>query len=71
MGELPKFGPLQSGYDHFHGFRGAALDYCAHQGPGHQDDLWDDDMPIHQVGYRPNCSGGAAPPDDRYRKELS
>jgi arylsulfatase A-like enzyme len=27
LGALPDFGPLQSGYDHFHGFRGGALDY--------------------------------------------
>jgi arylsulfatase A-like enzyme len=29
LGLLPKFGPLQSGYDHFFGFRGGALDYYA------------------------------------------
>ncbi len=27
LGLLPKFGPLQSGYDHFYGFRGGAVDY--------------------------------------------
>src|SRR6185369_9015201 len=26
LGRLPDFGPLQSGYDHFYGFRGGALD---------------------------------------------
>ena len=30
LGALPKFGPLQSGYDHFYGFRMGALDYYAH-----------------------------------------
>jgi arylsulfatase A-like enzyme len=30
LGVLPKFGPLQSGYDHFYGFRGGALDYFSH-----------------------------------------
>src|SRR5690348_4596849 len=29
LGTLPKFGPLQSGYDHFYGFRGGAVDYYA------------------------------------------
>src|SRR5205807_10664535 len=27
LGVLPDFGPLESGYDHFYGFRGGALDY--------------------------------------------
>src|SRR5207247_5575431 len=30
LGALPKFGPLQSGYDHFYGFRAGALEYYAH-----------------------------------------
>ena len=30
LGLLPKFGPLQSGYDHFYGFRGGAVDYYTH-----------------------------------------
>ena len=30
LGVLPKFGPLQSGYDHFYGFRGGAVDYYSH-----------------------------------------
>ena len=27
LGALPRFGPLQSGYDHFYGFRGGGVDY--------------------------------------------
>ena len=50
LGVLPKFGPLQSGYDHFYGFRGGAVDYFSHSG-SRKDDLWDDDVPIHQTGY--------------------
>ena len=35
LGGLPDFGPLQTGYDHFYGFRGGALDYFTHKvGPG-------------------------------------
>src|ERR1700731_3586388 len=30
MGGLPRYGPLQSGYDHFYGFRGGSLDYYSH-----------------------------------------
>jgi arylsulfatase A-like enzyme len=29
LGQFPKYGPLQSGYDHFYGFRGGAVDYYA------------------------------------------
>jgi arylsulfatase A-like enzyme len=60
LGELPKFGPLQSGYDHFYGFRGGALDYYAHNGTDHKDDLWDDDMPVHQIGYLTDLLGDRA-----------
>ena len=47
LGRLPDFGPLQSGYDHFYGFRGGVLDYFTHKyGPPSSDteDLWDDDV---------------------------
>src|SRR5215469_4800737 len=30
LGALPQFGPLKSGYDHFYGFRGGAIDYFLH-----------------------------------------
>ena len=33
LGLLPKYGPLQSGYDHFYGFRSGASDYYTHPGP--------------------------------------
>src|SRR5215469_5584445 len=49
LGVLPKFGPLKSGYDHFYGFRGGALDYYLHTGTDHRDDLWDDDVAIEQI----------------------
>jgi arylsulfatase A-like enzyme len=59
LGELPKFGPLQSGYDHFYGFRGGALDYFSHAF-GTDDDLWDDDTAIHEVGYLTDLLGARA-----------
>jgi len=49
LGALPKFGPLKSGYDHFYGFRGGAVDYYTHA--NQRDDLWDDDLQVHQMGY--------------------
>lgn len=59
LGVLPKFGPLKSGYDHFYGFRGGALDYYSHAS-GRAEDLWDDDVPIHQNGYLTELLGTRA-----------
>jgi arylsulfatase A-like enzyme len=59
LGVLPKFGPLQSGYDHFYGFRGGGVDYFSHS-VGAGDDLWDDNVLIHQVGYLTDLLGTRA-----------
>jgi arylsulfatase A-like enzyme len=55
LGMLPKFGPLQSGYDHFYGFRGGASDYYAHDSS-----LWDDDVQVHEMGYLTDLLGSRA-----------
>jgi arylsulfatase A-like enzyme len=63
LGRLPRFGPLQSGYDHFWGFRGGALDYYTHKSgiaSTDTEDLWDDDAKIHQTGYLTDLLGGRA-----------
>jgi arylsulfatase A-like enzyme len=60
LGVLPKFGPLKSGYDHFYGFRGGAVDYFSHTTGDHKEDLWDDDVLIHQVGYLTGLLGSRA-----------
>ena len=60
LGSLPDFNPLKSGYDHFFGFRGGALDYYLHQGTDHKDDLWDGDTPVHQAGYLTDLIGDRA-----------
>ena len=68
LGVLPRFGPLQSGYEHFYGFRSGAVDYYTHtvgsriaEAPnGRQDDLWDDDVPVHQMGYLTDLLGSRA-----------
>jgi len=61
LGQLPNFGPLKSGYDHFYGFRGGAIDYYRHTpGPGPNEDLWDDDLQVHQVGYATDLFGNHA-----------
>ncbi len=60
LGVLPKFGPLQSGYDHFYGFRGGAVDYFSHTNANAKEDLWDDDVLIHRVGYLTGLLGDRA-----------
>ena len=54
LGLLPKYGPLQSGYDHFYGFRPGSSDYYAHPG------LYDDDVRIDQAGYLTEVLGNHA-----------
>lgn len=59
LGQLPKYGPLQSGYDHFYGLRGGAVDYYTHANQN-KDDLWDDNVPVHQMGYLTDLLGSRA-----------
>ena len=63
LGYLPDFGPLRSGYEHFWGFRGGALDYFTHKSgtaSTETDDLWEDDVQIHQAGYLTELLGNRA-----------
>jgi arylsulfatase A-like enzyme len=60
LGALPMFGPLQSGYDHFYGFRGGAVDYYSHAAGNQKPDLWDDDVPVAQAGYLTELLGARA-----------
>ena len=60
MGVPPKFGPLQSGYDHFYGFRGGAVDYFSHASGRGKEDFWEDDVPIHHAGYLTDLLGNRA-----------
>ncbi|MGE0226420.1 MAG: sulfatase [Acetobacteraceae bacterium] len=60
LGVPPKFGPLQSGYDHFWGFRSGAVDYYSHRNSRDQADLWDGDTPIEQAGYLTDLLGDRA-----------
>jgi arylsulfatase A-like enzyme len=60
LGVLPKFGPLKSGYDHFYGFRGGAVDYYTHRNGANKADLWDDDVPVEHTGYMTELLGNRA-----------
>ena len=59
LGYLPKYGPLQSGYDEFYGFRSGGVDYFTHKS-GKDDDLWDGDTPVQQAGYLTDLLGDRA-----------
>jgi len=60
LGVLPRFGPLKSGYDHFFGFRGGALDYFSHTSGADPSDFWEDDVLIHRAGYLTELLGSRA-----------
>ena len=49
LGDLPNFGPLQSGYHEFFGIRGGAADYFKHASRG--PDLWRNDEKVDEPGY--------------------
>ncbi|CAM4187814.1 Arylsulfatase [Novosphingobium lubricantis] len=59
LGQLPTYGPLQSGYDHFWGFRGGGVDYFTHSAMGNGD-LWDGDTKIEESGYLTKLLGDHA-----------
>jgi arylsulfatase A-like enzyme len=63
LGGLPDFGPLKSGYDHFWGFRWGGVDYFTHKrgnAASDTEDLWDEDVKVHQVGYLTDLLGNHA-----------
>jgi arylsulfatase A-like enzyme len=63
LGSLPDYGPLQSGYDHFWGFRAGGVDYFTHKSGGANtdtDDLWDGDVKVHENGYLTDLLGDHA-----------
>lgn len=54
LGYLPLYGPLKNGYDVFFGNYGGAIDYYTHKpgvGPDVPEDLYEDEVPVHKVGY--------------------
>ena len=55
LGVLPKYGPLKSGYDHYYGIRGGAVDYFTHS-----EDLWDEDEKVEKAGYLTDLLGSRA-----------
>ena len=74
LGVLPNFSPLKSGYDHFYGFRGGAVDYFSHTSGQDKEDLWDDDVLIHQArlpdGFARQSRGRGGQPAGKVRKTF-
>ena len=67
LGNLPNFGPLKSGFDHFWGIHSGGVDYFTHKyGIASSDtlDLWDGDTKVDQAGYLTDLLG------DRVVKEI-
>jgi arylsulfatase A-like enzyme len=60
LGALPTFSPLKSGYDHFYGCRGGAIDYFLHTGRTGAPDLWEEDKQVSQEGYGTDLFGDRA-----------
>jgi arylsulfatase A-like enzyme len=63
LGNLPNYGPLKSGYDHFWGLRGGGVNYFTHKfsnSPNDPGDLWEDDRRIQQEGYLTDLLGDRA-----------
>ena len=51
LGGLPKYGPLQSGYDEFWGFRSGGVDYFTHRTSAAERRPVGRRVPVEQTGY--------------------
>lgn len=62
LGRLPAYGPLQSGYDEFYGFRGGGVDYFSYMNTSGEQDLWRNDTDIAKStdGYLTTLLGDSA-----------
>ncbi|PZQ24632.1 MAG: twin-arginine translocation pathway signal protein [Sphingopyxis macrogoltabida] len=60
LGQLPKYDPLKSGYDHFWGLRSGGVDYFRHVNGRGVRDLWDGDVRAEETGYLTDLMGDRA-----------
>lgn len=51
LGYLPKFGPIQSGFEEFFGIMSGAVDFFTHKDMEGEVDLFEGKVPVERVGY--------------------
>jgi arylsulfatase A-like enzyme len=51
LGYLPRFGPIQSGFDEFFGIMSGAVDYFTYKDAFGESDLFEDKVPVERIGY--------------------
>lgn len=51
LGYQPEFSPIANGFDYFFGFHAGATDYISHKSSTGEDDLYENDKPVHKEGY--------------------
>ncbi len=51
LGYPSKFGPVQSGFEHFFGIMSGGVDYFTHRDGAGEPDLYENQVPVERVGY--------------------
>ncbi|MCM3874504.1 MAG: sulfatase-like hydrolase/transferase [Pyrinomonadaceae bacterium] len=51
LGYLPKFGPVQSGFEEFFGIMSGAADFFTHKDMTGESDLYEGKVPVERIGY--------------------
>jgi Arylsulfatase A and related enzymes len=51
LGYLPKYGPLQSGFNEFFGIMSGGADYFTHKDGAGEPDLYEGKVPVERIGY--------------------
>ncbi|MBD0369724.1 MAG: sulfatase-like hydrolase/transferase [Pyrinomonadaceae bacterium] len=51
LGYLPRFGPIQSGFNEFFGIMSGAVDYFSYKDAFGEPDLFEDKVPVERIGY--------------------
>lgn len=60
LGYLPKFGPVQSGFEEFFGIMSGAVDFFTHKDMTGEGDFFEGKVPIERIGYLTDMLTGRA-----------